>query len=127
MTFTTNGSNSACTLFIKGELDALTVPDLRGELDRLAQGRARTVVVDLSGLRLIDSSGVAALVSVYKRVRARGGKLVVRAVRDQPLAVLKLLKLDEVLMTPAESSNEAEELEGRPERRRRSVPRSVPA
>jgi anti-sigma B factor antagonist len=127
MTFTTNGSNSACTLFIKGELDALTVPDLRGELDRLAQGRARTLVVDLSGLRLIDSSGVAALVSVYKRVRARGGKLVVRAVRDQPLAVLKLLKLDEVLMAPAESSNEAEELEGRPERRRRSVPRSVPA
>jgi anti-sigma B factor antagonist len=127
MTFTTNGSNSACTLSIKGELDALTVPDLRGELDRLAQGRARTIVVDLSGLRLIDSSGVAALVSLYKRVRARGGKLVVRAVRDQPLAVLKLLKLDEVLMAPAESSNAAEEREGQPERRRRSVPRSVPA
>jgi anti-sigma B factor antagonist len=124
MTFTTNGSTSACTLSIRGELDALTVPDLRSELDRLAQGRARTVVVDLSGLRLIDSSGVAALVSLYKRVRARGGKLIVRSVRDQPLAVLKLLKLDEVLLADAATT---ETQEPRPERRRRGVPRSVPA
>jgi anti-sigma B factor antagonist len=45
---------------------------------------------------LIDSSGVGAIVSLFKRVKADGGKVVVVRAHDQPLAVLKLLKLDKV-------------------------------
>jgi anti-anti-sigma factor len=98
MTFSTTCFPGGCTLSIGGELDALTAPELRREIDRLVQARYQQVVVDLSGLRLIDSSGVAALVSLYKRVRTRRGKVTVRAAREQPLAVLKLLKLDQVLI-----------------------------
>src|SRR5689334_22448244 len=100
MTFSTTCVPGGCTLSISGELDALTAPELRRELDRLVQARYKEVVVDLSGLRLIDSSGVAALVSLYKRVRARQGTATVRGAREQPLAVLKLLKLDQVLIEP---------------------------
>ena len=54
------------------------------------------MTVDLSGLDLIDSSGVAGLVALYKRVRANGGHVTVTGARDQPLAIFKLLRMDKV-------------------------------
>ena len=85
-------------LSIEGQLDAVSVPDLRVELDKLVAARPRTVEVDLSALRMIDSSGVGALVSLYKRVRAKGGKVVLKGVRDQPLAIFQLLQLDRLML-----------------------------
>jgi anti-sigma B factor antagonist len=55
-------------------------------------------MVDLSGLDLIDSSGVAGLVALYKRVRAQGGQVIVSGARDQPLAIFKLLRMDKVFL-----------------------------
>ena len=54
------------------------------------------MIVDLSGLDLIDSSGVAALVKLYKGVRSGGGAITISGARDQPLAIFKLLRMDKV-------------------------------
>ena len=50
----------------------------------------------LPRLKTIDSSGVGVLVSLYKRVRAQGGEVLVIGL-DQPLAIFKLLKLNRAL------------------------------
>jgi anti-sigma B factor antagonist len=84
------------TLKIRGELDALSAPELRPVLDQLVEDQARNVVVDLSELRMVDSSGVGALVSLYKRVRSYGGQLAFQGVTAQPLVIFKLLRLDVV-------------------------------
>ncbi len=97
MTYETTRANEGCVLQIRGELDAVSVPEIRGTLDRLAADGIKRVIVDLGDLRLIDSSGVGALVSLYKRVGALGGRVSVRGLRDQPLAIFRLLKLDRVL------------------------------
>ena len=47
---------------------------------------------------MLDSSGVGALVSLYKRVRAQGGQVVMIGLRDQPLAIFRLLRLDRVMI-----------------------------
>jgi anti-sigma B factor antagonist len=87
----------ATTLAIKGELDALSASDLRPIVEELVAENVRNVTVDLSELRLIDSSGVGAIVSIYKRVRAKGGRVSVTGLSGQPLAVMKLLRLEKVL------------------------------
>lgn len=84
------------TLSIRGELDALSASELRPLLDRVVEDRRREVFVDLSQLRLIDSSGVGALVSLFKRVRAGGGHVEFTGVTSQPLVIFRLLKLDVV-------------------------------
>jgi|SRR4051812_25509906 anti-sigma B factor antagonist len=99
MMFSTNRANDVTVLKIEGELDAVTVVDIRPTLDELVAAKHPTIAVELSTLRVIDSSGVAAIVSLYKRVRAYGGKVTVRGVKDQPLAILRLLGLDRVLMS----------------------------
>jgi len=87
-------------LTIEGQLDAVSVGDLRMELDKLVDTRPRAVEVNLTELRLIDSSGVGALVSLYKRVKSQGGNVMINGIRDQPLAIFKLLKLDRFMLRP---------------------------
>ena len=87
-------------LSIEGQLDAVSVSELRVELEKLVGAKPHAVEVELSRLRMIDSSGVGALVSLYKRVRAQGGSVVIKGIRDQPLAIFQLLKLDRFMLRP---------------------------
>jgi anti-sigma B factor antagonist len=99
MTFTVSTlAPGTIRLAIEGELDAVTVSDLRKEVDKLSAGAPKRVEVDLSSLRMVDSSGVGTLVSLYKRVRAQGGEVVMMGLRDQPLAIFRLLRLDRVMI-----------------------------
>jgi anti-sigma B factor antagonist len=83
-------------LTVRGSLDINTAPQLGEEIDRLLAAKPSHVLVDLSSLDLIDSSGVAALVKIYKGVRATGGTITIAGARDQPLAIFKLLRMDKV-------------------------------
>jgi len=89
--------NEQTTVFcVRGELDALSANELRPVLDRLVSDGRLDVTVDLAELSLIDSSGVGALVALYKRVRAAGGVVRFVGVTAQPLMIFKLLRLDMV-------------------------------
>jgi anti-sigma B factor antagonist len=81
-------------LRVRGELDALSCPELRAVVDTISSMGKRVVTVDLSELRLIDSSGVGVMVALYKRVRANGGEVRFVGVTAQPLVIFKLLRLD---------------------------------
>jgi anti-sigma B factor antagonist len=86
-----------CVLHVGGELDALSRTTLLPVLDALVKEQ-RAVCVDLSELRMIDGSGVGALVSLYKRFRAKGGVVRFVGVKSQPLVLFKLLHLDQAFL-----------------------------
>ena len=81
-------------LRIEGALDACTIDEIRPILDAAVADRPRRVTVDLDELTILDSMGVRAIVSLWKRVKAQGGKVVVVRAHAQPLLVLKVLRLD---------------------------------
>jgi anti-sigma B factor antagonist len=81
---------------VRRMLDINTAPLLSEQIDTVLQSKPVKVVVDLGGLDIIDSSGVAVLVKLYKGVRNVGGTLEVTGARDQPLAIFKLLRMDKV-------------------------------
>src|SRR6185436_15230012 len=95
-TFDVQRSDKATTLAVRGSLDINTAPQLSDAIDRIISEKPKAVVADLSGLDLIDSSGVAALVKLYKGVRGAGGAITITGARDQPLAIFKLLRMDKV-------------------------------
>jgi anti-sigma B factor antagonist len=90
-------TESESRLQIEGALDALTAPEIRPIFDKVVADKRRRVTLDLQKVTMIDSSGVGAIVSLFKRVKGDGGQMVVVNAHDQPLSVLKLLKLDKVL------------------------------
>jgi anti-sigma B factor antagonist len=96
MKFSRTDSGDTTVVAIDGVLDALTVPELRPVLDSLVESRPRTITVDLRALRVIDSSGVGAIVSLYKRCKQYGGTVQVTGLTSQPLAIFRLLRLDKV-------------------------------
>lgn len=55
------------------------------------------MVVDLSGLDAIDSSGLGALISGLKAARQSGGDLRISGAGEQVSAVLELTNLNRVL------------------------------
>jgi anti-sigma B factor antagonist len=97
MNFNLNTEEDSAVLSINGELDALSVLDLRAVINKIGEDQPSRVLIDLSHLRLIDSSGVGAIVALFKKVKAYDGSMAVVGVQDQPLAILRLLRLDRVL------------------------------
>lgn len=94
--FEVQKSTNETKLTIRGSLDINTAPALAEEIDKIVAAKPTQVGVDLAALDLIDSSGVAALVKLYKGVRASGGNITISGARDQPLAIFKLLRMDKV-------------------------------
>lgn len=84
------------TLTVRGTLDINTAPPLGEEIEKIIANHPAKVIVDMAPLDLIDSSGVAALVKLFKGVRNSGGVVTFRGARDQPLAIFKLLRMDKV-------------------------------
>ena len=82
---------------LEGDVDLQSSPDVRGVLLEAVERSAR-VVVDLSAVGYIDSSGIAALVEALQRSRQRKDRaaLALAAVSDPVLRVLKLARLDRV-------------------------------
>lgn len=80
----------ALTVYVSGELDAASAPGL---VDQLPDDVARwaSVVIDLSGVSFLDSSGAKALIDVDRRC---GGRLFVRSAPPAVARVLEILGLD---------------------------------
>jgi len=84
---------------IEGTLDAVTAPEFRTLVDELVAENRKNITLVLSALRLIDSSGVGVIVSLFKRVRANDGQVRIVGLRDQPRAIFRRLRLDRVFPT----------------------------
>ena len=80
-----------------GELDAHSAPLLQGSLDPLTQSPGIALVVDLSGVGFIDSTGLGVLVTTLKHVREAGGSLDVVVHAPRVLKVFALTGLDVVI------------------------------
>ena len=63
-------------IVVAGELDLHTVPQLEELLDTTLDATPTAVVVDLLELTFLDSTALALLVASARRLRTRGGRLI---------------------------------------------------
>jgi anti-sigma B factor antagonist len=81
---------------LSGTLDAAASPEVRTKLEALVEAGRKRLVVDLSGVRFVDSSGFFALVSSYKAARAAGGDVVLLGLPPPVRSVIELTRLHRV-------------------------------
>lgn len=81
---------------LRGELDIYTSSILRERLIELIDEGARHVVVDLSQVEFLDSSGLGVLVGALKRLRTADGDLSLVVASDKLLKIFKITALDRV-------------------------------
>ena len=82
---------------LAGTLDAWSEPEVRASLRSVLDAGKRHLVLDLSALKRIDSSGLSALLSVLKAARAAGGDVVLLRPSAAVVSVLRLTRLDQIL------------------------------
>lgn len=78
---------------VRGEIDVATSPALREKLYAIIDGGARELVVDLSELGFIDSSGLGVLVAALKHIREQEGELVLSGLQQPALRVFEITDL----------------------------------
>jgi anti-sigma B factor antagonist len=85
----------ASIVVLKGDVDLESSPAARDILLRSVDGVGK-VLVDLSSVTYIDSSGVASLVEALQAAKRNGGKFALVAASDPTRRVLELARLDKV-------------------------------
>ncbi|MBF0566275.1 MAG: STAS domain-containing protein [Nitrospirae bacterium] len=83
-------------IVLSGEIDMYTSPKLREKLLHLVKKEATPVIVDLSKVTYIDSSGIATFVESFKRMKSYEGKLQLVSIPDRVMNIFNFSKLDKV-------------------------------
>ena len=68
-------SETTCILDIAGEVDVYTSPQLKHDLVEMAERGIKQVVINLSQVEYLDSTGLGVLIGGLKRMREAGGNL----------------------------------------------------
>jgi anti-sigma B factor antagonist len=85
----------ASIVVLKGDVDLESSPAAREVLLKSVEGAGK-VLVDLSSVTYIDSSGVASLVEALQAAKRNGGRFALVAASDPTRRVLELARLDKV-------------------------------
>jgi anti-anti-sigma factor len=77
-------------------LDAANARDFKAECSEVLQPDVSMVTADLSAVEFIDSSGVGALLSIYRRLGPGGASVKLRHARPTVQSVIELLRLHRI-------------------------------
>jgi anti-sigma B factor antagonist len=98
------GDDRAARLAVSGELDLATVPRVEQAVDAALAQDARTLIIDLSGLGFIDSSGLRLLIVLHQRATSEGWTLSLIRPPQRAMTVFQVSGLEENLPFAEKSS-----------------------
>lgn len=82
---------------VSGELDVFTAPKLDELLAESMESGAVNLIVDLTGVTFLDSTGLGSMVKGLKSAREKGGSLRVVAADDRIAKVFRITGLDQTM------------------------------
>jgi anti-sigma B factor antagonist len=85
------------TVALRGELDLSTVGKVQEELRRVEAAEPAIVILDLSRLTFLDSTGLRCVVTADERARTQGRRLVIVRGPDAVQRVFSITRLEERL------------------------------
>ena len=88
--------DSPFVLPLKGEIDLHVSPEIAVSLAGVAATRPAHIVVDLTKVTYVDSSGLAALIQGMQDVREYGGKFAIVGIQEDVRPIFEMARLDQV-------------------------------
>lgn len=83
---------------VGGEIDVYTAPKLRDTITELVADGSYQIVVDMTEVEFLDSTGLGVLVGGLKKVRAHDGALELVCNNDRLLKIFKITGLAKVFV-----------------------------
>ena len=84
-------------VFVRGEVTFSNVVEFERRIERAFGDGARNLVVDLSEVTFIDSSGLSALLTASARARERGGAVALVLAQGEPPSIFRFRGVDRLL------------------------------
>src|SRR5829696_974236 len=81
---------------VSGEVDLFTAPEFKQRVMRPIAAGVERVVVDLTETTFIDSSSLGVLIGAHRRLKTRGGRLIVACHNDAIVKTFRITGLDGV-------------------------------
>ncbi|MER5318598.1 STAS domain-containing protein [Streptosporangium roseum] len=91
------GNPGAQVVSVGNRLDVGTVAGVRPRLHEAVDSGRGDLIVDLSGLEMIDATGLGVLVGTHRRALAAERRLILRGVPPRVMRVLAVTRLNRVL------------------------------
>lgn len=82
---------------VAGEIDAFTAPKLREELLALANGKKKTIVVNMKDVSYLDSTGIGVFVGLFKQLKKNGGELQLVDLSERVKRLFQITGLSHIL------------------------------
>jgi anti-sigma B factor antagonist len=79
---------------VRGEIHVSTAPELSTRLAASLDRGVTSLVIDLSEVEFIDSTGLSVLLNVLRRVTQRGGSLVIVCTNPTVLRLFEITRLE---------------------------------
>ncbi|WP_434354765.1 STAS domain-containing protein [Parasalinivibrio latis] len=91
-------TDNEVTVIVQGDMDALGCKGIQPLIDDVITMKDQnTVVVDMAQVGFLDSSGIGAIVYLYKRLRERDREMALKNVQGQPLELMQLLRISNAI------------------------------
>jgi anti-sigma B factor antagonist len=81
---------------VKGEIDLFTAPEFKQRVSAPIDAGRSNIVVDLSSTTFIDSSSLGVLIGAHRRLKLRGGSLIVVCDNEAIVKTFRITGLDGV-------------------------------
>src|SRR5438477_393358 len=81
---------------LEGEIDLHVSPEVADALRTMSAKKLNQVIVDLSKVTYLDSSGLAVLIEAMQNVQEYGGKFAVAGIQESMKHIFDIARLDQV-------------------------------
>jgi len=88
--------NGLTVCHVNGEVDINTAPDIKKTFDKLTSKKDPRIVINLSKVTYVDSSGLATLVEILKNMRTYGGRMRLTNLSAKVKSLFEITKLDKL-------------------------------
>jgi len=92
---------------VDGEIDAYTAPKLRDRLFPLSEKSGVNMVINLSGVSYMDSTGLGVFVGVFKNVKANGGQFKINGLSGRLQRLFAITGLADIIDVNSQVEGEA--------------------
>jgi len=77
--------------------DVGNVKEIRKSIEKSIAKRDKRILLDFSSVKFIDSSGLSVIITIFKKLRAVGGNLILCGLNSQPFELLKTTQLHRII------------------------------
>lgn len=105
MNMTELNYNDYHIISLEGDFDSEAVRVHEHRFESLCEYKVKGIVFDMSNVSFLDSSGIGAMVFLFKRLIAEQRELNITGLSGQPARLIRLLRIDKTIDTFVDLSN----------------------